>query len=394
MIPHKLGGLGASLIVAGTLGATPAVAAPATPVLVINAPVTHLGYAPGGAVPATIRIENRGTATAHNVVVRLRVTEADGVAVGLPGDSQDCVSDATRSACAIGDLLPGGSANLTVDWRLVRRHYDESAAMSITGAAVGTDTAEGHHSQVDVVVPRNVRLRPGGTAGLPIHLGAVGDTPAEGVFVMLEVHPTTTSLRLTGPRGSTCVRSAPTATAGLVCYLPELLAPGTTSKTWGTTNPFRVTAKAGSARATSYELSILVNAAGAWYRNVGRSGVFARPGDGSWVIAPTVPLTTTVSSNEHDIEDAVVRFRVSGAVVVAGVGSGDGAGGGSVGGPAGFVAGADAAGGAAPGGADAGLPVTGASTALSAGVGLSLFALGFSAVVAARRRRTVGSSDT
>jgi hypothetical protein len=403
MIPHKLGGL-AALILAGVVAvgplAAPASAAPATPLLVIDAPVTYLGYAPGGAVPATIRIENRGSATARGVLVRLRLIEKEGITLGLPGGSQDCESDATRAACTIGDLPAGGSATLTYGWRLVRQHYDESAALAvsvtadnavrravITGAGAGTDTSEGHESVVDVVVPRNVRMRPGGTATLPIHLSVAGDTAAEGVYAWISFEPDGTSMTLTGPRGSTCVRLDVKVTATLLCYLAERVEPGTASKTWGTANPFRVTAASGSARSKPYELSIMVNAAGGWYRNVGRSG------DGSWLIRPTVPLTTTVSGNGHEVEDALVRFRVVGSVVPAGLGSGDGAGGGSAGVTGGgAVAGGDVAGGASAGDGTAadGLPVTGASTALSAGIGMSLLALGLSAV-AVRRRRGVKS---
>ncbi|HET9516656.1 MAG TPA: hypothetical protein VFO77_02895, partial [Actinoplanes sp.] len=149
----KLGRSGVVLIVVGMLAvgspAGPATAgpaavapaavalavAPATPILYVDAPITHLGFTPGDAIASTIRIRNGGTATAHNVYARLRVTRAEGVTVGLPGASQDCVSDATRAACRIGDLPPAGSATITVDWRLVRQHYDESAAMSISATA-------------------------------------------------------------------------------------------------------------------------------------------------------------------------------------------------------------------------------------------------------------------
>ncbi|HET9518795.1 MAG TPA: LPXTG cell wall anchor domain-containing protein, partial [Actinoplanes sp.] len=181
-------------------------------------------------------------------------------------------------------------------------------------------------------------------------------------------------LRLVGPRGSSCVPRNVQLYTALACYLPELIEPGSTSKTWGVTNPFRISATSSSTRpGRPYELSIVVNSAGAWNRNVGMSSYPDGPRPGTWLIRPTVPLTTTVTGNGTSTQDALVL--VSGAAGAADADSVD--------------EGGDS-GSAGQGEADAaGLPITGASAALSAGVGLSTLILGVCAVVAARRRRRV-----
>ena len=357
----QAGALGVVGILA--VSTTPAMAAGTADLEITAAPTTYLGYTPAGLVTDDVRIDNTGTDTAHNVTVRLDLTRSRGMATDLVADDYDCVADEEGASCEIGDLAAGSSATLTIRWAMLTRRYNESGQALITARADNASstqrqtgatawTNDGFPSNIPDVfvrplVPEKVNLAAGGTADVPLTLHATGQAPADGIFVSLYPDGFEEVLTVTAPRGSNCVSSG-NPIRGLLCYLPEALQPGDTSSTWGADNPFRVTAKAGSAQAKPYDLSIYVSPANGTFRNIGVNQ------GGTWKIQPTVPLTVTVIGNGHDVEDAFVAIHV-----------------------------------VQQGGTTGGLPITGPSTAALIAGGSVTLGIGISAVLFARRRRVI-----